>query len=426
MKSRQDWRRAINEVPVFDTHTHMNNPGVAIAAQTVWDIVHYFWFQQELWSVGYPAKPMELDEAERIERFVAAFAQVRSTVWAKMVGETFRRLYGVELRDAASVRAADEAVRAKAADPGWPRHVVERLQVKRIVVNHERCADFPGLPGVGAAVPLWPDHKHWTQRIADAPDQRAAGEAAEAAVQQAVAGYFARGHRGMRIQTGAFDDQPQDAIVEAVASDGALPKTGAFDDQPQDAIVEAVASDGALPKTGASPMAIQTFLAHALLRALSEQGMFAQLFLGINRIAHSSNLMAINDPRRIVNRYPLFERYACGFELVAGAPQHNIDVAQAARIYPNVHAGGLWWYNFRGSTYREAMQARLEAVPAGKSVILASDGRCIEWCYAKTLLVKWLLADFLHEQVRDDWISEADALWVAREWLHDAAARRYG
>jgi glucuronate isomerase len=401
LKTREQWREAIGDLPVFDTHTHMNNPGVPIAAQSVWDIVHYFWFAQELWSVGYPTKPMDLEEDERIGRFVAAFSQVRNTVWATMVRETFRRLHGVELSDAASVRAADEAVRAKSADAAWPREVADRLHIKRITVNHEQCADFPGLPGVGAAVPLLPDHKQWLQRIADAADQRGAGDEAEASVRQTVAGLRDRGHRGMRIDTSVFGDQPQEAIEQAVAGEAGL------------------------PKNGASRMQVQTFLTHALLRALSEHGMFAQLFLGIHRTTPAGTMMAVNDPRRIVNLYPLFERYACGFELVAGAPQHNMDVAQAARIYPNVHAGGLWWYNFRNSTYRDAMQARLEAVPASKSVILASDGRCIEWCYAKTLLVKWLLADFLHEQVQGDWISEADALWVAREWVHDAAERRY-
>ena len=35
-----DWRDAVSRLPVFDTHTHMNNPGVPIAAQSVWDIVH--------------------------------------------------------------------------------------------------------------------------------------------------------------------------------------------------------------------------------------------------------------------------------------------------------------------------------------------------------------------------------------------------
>jgi len=401
LKTRAQWREAVGEMPVFDTHTHMNNPGVPIAAQNVWDIVHYFWFAQELWSVGYPKQAMELDEDERIERFVAAFAQVRNTVWAMMVREAFSRLYGVALSDAASVREADEAVRAKAADDAWPRAVMDRLHIKRITVNHEKAADFPGLPGVGAAVPLLPDYKPWLQRIGDAADQRAAGEEAEAYVKQTAAGFAARGRRGMRIDTSVFGDQPQEAIAAAVAGAGGL------------------------PKRGASEMEVKAFITHAILRALSEHGMFAQLFLGINRPPHAQNMMAINDPRRITNLYALFERYACDFELVAGAPQHNMDVAQAARIYPNVHAGGLWWYNFRPSTYRQAMQARLEAVPAGKSVILASDGRCIEWCYTKTLLVKWLLADFLHEQVQGGWISEADALWVAREWLHDAVARRY-
>ena len=71
------------------------------------------------------------------------------------------------------------------------------------------------------------------------------------------------------------------------------------------------------------------------------------------------------------------------------------------------------------------MEKRLEGVPAEKCTLLCSDGRCIEWCYAKTLLVKNLLADFLHGQVEAGGIGEADALWVAREWLHDAAQRRY-
>jgi hypothetical protein len=121
MKSREQWREAVGELPVFDTHTHMNNPGVPIGAQNIWDIVHYFWFQQELWSVGYPKDPMAMDEDERIDRFVAAFTQARHTAWAMMIQQSLRRLYGVQLGDANSIRQADQAVRAKAADPDWPR-----------------------------------------------------------------------------------------------------------------------------------------------------------------------------------------------------------------------------------------------------------------------------------------------------------------
>jgi hypothetical protein len=401
MNTRMDWREAVCELPVFDTHTHMNNPGVPIGAQTVWDIVHYFWFQQELWSVGYPQDPMALDEDARVDRFVAAFEQVRNTTWALIVRETIRRFYGVELGDATSIRDADQAVRAKAADPDWPRSVIDQLNIKRITVNHEKCADFPGLPGVGAALPIWPEIKDWTKRIAEADDQQAAAEQAEAAAMDYVAAIAGRGCRGMRVNVPPFDGHDQQAIQRAVQWTGPLPAQGASDAD------------------------IQTVLVHALFKALSKQGLFAQLFLGIGKMAGMTQPMAIDDPRRIVNLYPLFDRYECDFELVAGAPGHNMDVAQAARIFPTVHAGGLWWYNFRPSTYRQALQVRLEAVPASKSVIVASDGRCIEWCYAKTLLVKWLVADFLHEQVQGGWISQADAMWVARQWFHDAAEQRY-
>jgi len=402
MKTRMEWREAVCDLPVFDTHTHMNNPNVPIAAQNVWDIVHYFWFQQELWSLGYPTDPMALDEDERIERFVDVFGKARNTAWALMIREAFRRLYDVELTDAASIRQADEAVRAKAADPDWPRRVIDRLNIKRITVNHEKCADFPDLPGVGAAVPLLPNYKQHMQAIMEADDQREAGEQAEAAVRQTIADFAARGLRGMRVNPTGFDRRSPEAIAEAVARETA-----------------------GLPKKGASEIDAHIFLIHAIFRALSEHQMFAQLFLGIGPAPRTRSPMAVDDPHRILNLYPLFERYACDFELVSGAPGSNMDIAQAARIYPNVHCGGLWWYNFRSSTYRQVFQARLEAVPAGKSVILASDGRHIEWCYTKTLLVKWLLADFLHEQVQQEWINEADALWVAREWLHDAVERRY-
>jgi hypothetical protein len=401
LKTREDWREAVADIPVFDTHSHINNPGVPIGAQSIWDIVHYFWFLQELESVGYPKNANDLAEAERIGEFVRAFHLVRSTVWASIVQETVLALYGAELTDEASLLRADEAVREKAQDAAWPRQVLQLVKVTNSTVNSERAADFPGLQKVGVAVPLLPGLQQRMEQIMEAQDPvAAAGKAAEQ-VRKDVADIASRGWRGMRVQTNGFENRPQEEIPQAVNHGGQL--------QPG--------------RVGRAE--VEAFLSHAVLDALSEQGMFAQFFLGIYPLSGSQNPMAVSAPRLITNLYPLFERYRCGFELVAGAPGVNMDVAQAARIYPNVHAGGLWWYNFRNSTYLEAMQARLEAVPASKSVILASDARCVEWCFAKTLLVKRLVADFFHQQVRDGWINESDALWVAREWLHDAAARRY-
>jgi hypothetical protein len=401
--TRQDWRDAIYALPVLDTHTHLNMPGVPVPAQDFWDIAHYFWFQQELWSVGYPREAPELAEEQRIEHFVRAFDAVRNTHWHLVVRQICSDLYGVRLVDAGGrcsaerVRAVDEAVRAGSQDPGWARAVIDRLNIRRITMNSLRDAALPDLPGVGVAVPTWDEQSTWSARLVDTLDPRAIAEEARAAAQHYVAELATMGIRGMRVAAEAFEDYGTAAV-----------------NLPDEFKAEPIMAWQA-----------NAFLAHTLFHALGQHGMFAQLFLGIERDVSPRTSMAVNDPRRITNLYPLFERYTCGFEMVIGAPQNNLDAAQAARIYPNVHLGGLWWYNFRASTYAHTMQTRIEAVPASKSAIVASDARCIEWCYGKILLVKWLLADFLREQVKRGWLAKRDAMWVASEWLHDAAARRY-
>lgn len=395
---RIKWREEILHVPVFDTHTHLNMPGVPIPAQNFWDIAHYFWFQEELWSVGYPRNAMSLPEDARIDRFVAAFGALRNTTWHMIVRRIFGDLYGVALSsDADSVRRADAVVRERAQSPDWARSVIDRLAIRRITVNNVAQADYPELPGVGVAVPSWGEFRAWVEKLVHAADPRAMGEQARQAIAETVAAHKAAGIRGMRVEADPFE-------VGGPA---------------------AVSAPEALPDGDVDALQAATFLTHALLGALSEHGMFVQMFLGIKRDVGAHTAMAVNDPRRITNLYPLFDRYACDFELVVGAPQNNLDAAQPARIYPNVYVGGLWWYNFRPSTYNQAMQYRFEAVPARKSAIVASDARCIEWCYGKILLVKTLLADFLYRQVEGGWIDREGALWVAREWLHDAAARRY-
>lgn len=392
---RSQWHQEIETLPVFDTHTHLNMPGVPIPARDFWDIAHYFWFQQELWSVGYPTDPDALPEGERIECFVDALHASRNTVWNGIVREMFRNLYGIDLVGAASVHEADAAVRASFQNPDWPRQVIDRLAIRKIAVNNLADADYPELPGVGVAVPSKGelDRAAWSDTILAADHRNQATQAALAALQADVGRLYARGIRGMRVDLTPLQQPGMIALPDELPTN------------PDKAIIDA-------------------WLTHALLGALGERGMFAQFFIGISSVSNRSS-MAINDPTCIPALYPLFERHTCDFEIVVGAPQMNLDAAQAARIYPNVYLGGLWWYNFRSSTYRQTMQVRLEAVPASKSSIVASDARCIEWCYGKILLVKRLLADFLFDQIENGWIDRDTALWVAREWLRDAAARRY-
>ena len=145
----------------------------------------------------------------------------------------------------------------------------------------------------------------------------------------------------------------------------------------------------------------ERFLLHTLCRAAEGHRLFVQFFLGIEA-GWGGGRVPVNDPRRVLRLYGLFERHHCPFELVLGTDLNNLDAIQAAVIFPHV-----------------------QALPPAKSPIVVSDARCIEWCYGKVLLIKHLLADFLADQVTRGWLTGDDAVWLASEWLYGAAATRY-
>jgi glucuronate isomerase len=234
--------------------------------------------------------------------------------------------------------------------------------------------------------------------IESAADQRQAAAQVREDIRAQLSGFVDAGYGGIMTSEGVFDqfDTPTHLAPEE------------------------------LDRADNSRTDIGLHLLHALCAAAETEGLFVQLFLGVRgNWANRQGGTPANDPERILNLHGLFQRYDCPFELVLAAELNTLDLVQAARIFPHVHLGGLWWYNFRASSYRRTMQVRLEALPPLKSALVASDARCIEWCYGKILLVKRLMADYLYDQVTLGWLSTQDALWVAREWLHDAAARLY-
>ncbi|MDO8684490.1 MAG: glucuronate isomerase [Armatimonadota bacterium] len=400
--NREDFRREILSLDVYDTHTHLI--GKTLAAQDFWDIGHYFWFLEELCAAGYPHKAMagypqnakDISEEQQIEAFVKAFHATRNTSMNWVVCQIFDTLYSIQITDEASVWAAGEAVRATAKRIDWPAEVAARACSKRMVVNVAEDADFHDLPGVSVLVPRieGPIDK-WQNAIMSAPDQRDAAEHVVSDIDKTLGGFKQQGCPG---------------IMTALGRMG-LRTHGAPDE---------------LKVSGNSNDEVLVFLLRKIAAAAEANGLFVQLFLGVEGDWNKMGYASANDPDRILNLHGLFEDSGCQFELVLGSEINTLDAVQAARAFKNVSVGGQWWFNFRASTYRDSMQKRLEALPPEKSSVVVSDGRCIEWCYGKILLIKRLLADFLFDQIQLGWLDREEALRVAREWLHDSAAARYG
>ena len=397
--TRDELLGEILSLPVWDTHSHLEGART-LAAQSFWDFGHYFWFLRELQGVGYPAldDAMALPEAERADAYARALHLARNTAWTQAVRRTLKDLWHVEITDADSLLAASAAIAETGQDPAWPRTVCGKLNIATLTVGRvtdNGIGEIEDLLHLMGSCRLPSDAEAEELLAADSPRDAVARRAAQ--IEAQVAEFAAAGRRVVRT---------------ALPTGTAVPE---------------------LHDRGNTAADVHEVLRHALLRALDAHGCHVQVFLGMTRPTpgyeprtRAHRHFALNDPGRVAALHDLFDLYAgCTFELVNAAQLSNLDIVQAARIYRNVVPGGLWWFNFRPSTYRENMQYRLEGLPASRCTLLASDARCIEWCYCKTLLVKRLLADFLHDQVVRGWLDHPTALHVAREWLHDAPARLY-
>ncbi|OXM86553.1 hypothetical protein [Paenibacillus rigui] len=391
MLNREKFIERIMELDVLDTHTHL--VGDRLAARSFWDIAHYFWLNREMQAAGYPADAVELAEEERIEAFLAAYRATRNTLMNWVMTQIFRNLYNIEITDAGSVRAADAAVRASAARKDWAQQVANQLRIRRFVVNIVEHADFEGMECDAVLIPRIDGKLHeWVSLIHQAQYPEHALAAAQESIDQLLDSYKERGCPGIMTTLPGYAAQANQTYTI---------------------------------NQGSTKDEIMMTLLHSICRTAERSRLFVQLFLGVER-SWCGTAVPVNDPLRIVKLTGLFEQYRNTFELVVASELNNLDVVQAAWNFPNVQAGGLWWFNFRSSTYRDSMQYRLEALPASQCSLIASDARCIEWSYGKILLVKRLLAEFLFEQIEKGWLDQATALQVAGEWLYESAARRYG
>lgn len=387
MMDRIAWRDEIGGIEVFDTHTHLDLGEVS--AQSFWDVAHYFWFIRELQAAGYPTEQqaMAMPEKERIAVFCRALGKIKNTSWSWAVRRMFKDLYDIAIGDEKSVGEADEAIRSSAANDQWPAMVCRKAAIKRIVVNKETDR-FKSIAGKKLFMPrIESEINSWRERIAGAKNRLEAADGVSREIGRKAAQWAGAGIPG--IMAGSFSNLggPAGSCAEK-----------------------------ALESAGRE----LTFVLHRLCREAEANNLVMQLFLGVEDFH-----MARNRTERLPNLYGVFETYNCRFDLVIAAELSNTDAVNAARCFPNVHLGGLWWYAFRSSIYRQSMQQRIEALPPGKSALVASDARHIEWSYCKLALVKTLMADFLFDQIQQGWIDREVAVWVARNWLHDAAAGLY-
>lgn len=427
-----DLESALATVPVLDIHTHL--VGGRLGARGLHDVLLYHMVISDLYSAGcpsgarltqYPGWPDEAEAHRRIEDALPFLPQIQNTSSWWGVRIILKELYQWRepiTRD--NWRRLDAIIRERADDRGWHHSVLDRLNIQRTGTEIAR---------------------------------RGRGED-DARLQYALEwGFFTR------CQWGEFDT----ALYELERCWGRPPEspspigTGGGRPKPERTIrsladVHAAVKHyvDAIPYTQVLSMAthlstdidyravsdpeMEAALARRANAGTTERDLYAsyvhelflselekhgdeivlQFSLGAEPLPLETgsrlNQRTISQLAETIARHPKLR-----FQCFLSSRHANQSLCTLARELPNFSLAGCWWHNFFPETIRQMLAERLDMLPANQQVGFFSDAYCVEWSYAKLIIVRKQLARVLAEKVSQGQYSDTDALEIARRILFE-------
>ncbi len=123
----------------------------------------------------------------------------------------------------------------------------------------------------------------------------------------------------------------------------------------------------------------------------------------------------------LISRHPRIR-----FQCFNACNHANQSLCTLCRELPNLSLAGYWWHNFYPSYIERIMKERIDMLPVNRQVGFFSDAYCVEWVFAKSMVIRRLLARALAEKISLGQLSKESALEFARVSLSNTAKRFYG
>lgn len=170
-----------------------------------------------------------------------------------------------------------------------------------------------------------------------------------------------------------------------------------------------------------------SYITHLLLAELEKHGdeIVFQFSLGAEPLPHESasrlSQRTIAQLAELIAQYPRL-RFMCFLSSRHG----NQSLCTLARELPNLSLAGYWWHNFFPSIIRQVMEERLDMLPTNKQVGFFSDAYCVDWAYAKVVLVRKVMAEVFAHKVAIGQYTMEDVEGIAKGILYDSAVELLG
>lgn len=423
--------------PILDVHTHVD--AEHLTARGLHDLLLYHMVISDLYSAGCPdgrrlSEWPDADEAHgRIQQALPFLPKIANTSCAWALRIILRDLYGWDqpiTQD--NWRRLDDKIRERCGDSQWEHRVPSRANIKRSCTELWRRHD-------GRADDLLQYSLEWAFF---ARCQWGEFDTALYELEQT----WSQDRPSPPLPVTMPDDRPpvdrpirtlddvNDALDHYVAAIPYDEVTGTAQHVSTDIDYRLVADDAmaaALARRDrAGPDERDVYASYILegfferLERRSEPFVF-QFSLGAeplpfetaSRVSHRT-LAQLGE---IIARHPRLD-----FHCYSASAHANQTLCTLARELPNFVPVGYWWHNFFPPFIRRTIDERLDMLPTCKQIGFFSDAYCLEWSYAKVMLVRKVLADVLARKIAVGQYDKELALDVANRILFESPQQLLG
>jgi hypothetical protein len=427
----QQLEEALAAVPVLDIHTHL--VGGKLGARGLHDVLLYHMVISDLYSAGcptgarlspYPAWPSPAEAAQRIEEALPFLPAVHNTSSCWGVRLILRDLYGWKepiTRD--SWRKLDALIRERADDRVWHHSILDRLNIQRTGTEIARRGQGEDDARLQYALEWgfftrcqWGEYDTALYEL-----ERCWGRTPES---PSPIGAGSRPATERTIQNLADVHDAVTHYVNAIPYDQVLATATHLSTDIDYRLVSDAEMEAALARrASAGPAERDIYAAYINERFLSQlerhgERIVFQFSFGAEPLPFETGSRLKQETIRqlgeMIGRHPHLR-----FQCFLASRHANQSLCTLARELPNFSLAGFWWHNFFPDVIRQVMGERLDMLPATKQVGFFSDAYCVEWTYAKAVLVRKQLAAVLGQKIDQGQFSPDEALHVARSILFE-------
>jgi len=426
-----DLEHALADVPMFDVHTHM--VGGKLGARGLHDILLYHMAISDLYAAGcpsgarlteFPGWPTDEEAHARIQQALPYLPLVRNTSSSWAVRIILGDLYDWhEPITADNWKRLDAMVRERADDRAAHHAILDRLKIERTGTEFARRGSGEDDDRLQYALEWgfftrcqWGEYDTALYELercwGRSPESPTPIASSTRPATERVIRTLDDVHAAVRHYV---DHIPYDQVLATATHISTDIDFRPVDDRE---MTEALAR-----REQAGPQERDLYASYvneAFLTALEERGqrIVFQFSLGAEPLpfetASRLSQRSIAQLGEMIGRHPKLQ-----FQCFLASQHANQSLATLARELPNLSLAGYWWHNFFPDVIRQVMAERLDMLPVTKQVGFFSDAYCVEWTYAKAVLVRKQLARVLAEKISQGQYDRELALLIARAILYE-------